>query len=264
MDWRAGRYQAGFLFIVAFISQITLMDWGNAIIRKKTVDASTGEVTALEADLFLEGDFKKTKKKITWLPANIPLVEVTLLDYDYLITKKKLEEEDGVADDVADFVTPQTEFRVEALADANVAELKKGDTIQFERKGYFIVDAVRGSAEGGDLHLDFITIPDGRAASVASKAAAAGITSAAPATGEKKATSGGWGKGAPAAKTEATAPPPKTTSSPNDKVLLSEVTHGFEIPVTTSMYKVDPVVGTAEAKADTKMYVADSIYQPPK
>ena len=78
------------------------MDWGNAIIRKKTVDAS-GEVKAIEADLYLEGDFKKTKKKITWLPANdaSALVNVTLLDYDYLITKKKLEE----GDDVKDFVS---------------------------------------------------------------------------------------------------------------------------------------------------------------
>lgn len=89
--------------------QITLMDWGNAIVRSKTTDAS-GDITSLEMDLHLEGDFKQTKKKITWLSqptAEHQLVDVTLLDYDYLITKKKLEE----GDDVADFVTPNSEFK---------------------------------------------------------------------------------------------------------------------------------------------------------
>jgi len=89
------------------------------------------------------------------------VVEVTLLDYDYLITKKKLEEED----DVKDFVPPVTEFREEAVADANVKTLKAGDIIQFERKGYYIFD---GRAENGKL--EFIRIPDGRAAGLASKA----------------------------------------------------------------------------------------------
>jgi len=139
------------------------MDWGNAIVRSKTIDAA-GRVTAIEMDLNLEGDFRKTKKKITWLaqPTDThPLVSVTLLDYDYLITKKKLEEND----DIADFITPVTEFRDEAYADANVSDLKKGDIIQFERKSYYIYD---GEVDGVK---EFILIPDGRAASIASKAA---------------------------------------------------------------------------------------------
>ncbi|KAG6883535.1 hypothetical protein C0993_005631 [Termitomyces sp. T159_Od127] len=143
--------------------EVTLMDWGNAIVRSKTVDAS-GVVTAIEMELNLEGDFRKTKKKITWLSQSTsanPLAPVTLLDYDYLITKKKLEE----GDDVADFITPVTEFREEAVADANVKDLKKGDIIQFERKGYYIYDGEVDSVK------EFILIPDGRAASIASKAA---------------------------------------------------------------------------------------------
>ena len=231
------------------VIKITLMDWGNAIIRTKSLGPS-GDVTAIEADIFLEGDFKKTKKKVTWLPANSPLVDVTLLDYDYIITKKKLEEED----DVADFVTPQTEFRVEAHADANVVELKQGDIIQFERKGYHILDKVRGDFVKGDLHLDFISIPDGRAGGVASKAGAIPVDpSAAPAA--KKPTTGGWGNSAPSG-----AQAPVKAPSPDGKVMLSEELQGFKIPVTTTMYKADPVAGDAQAKADTKMYKVDSVY----
>ncbi|KAK7037996.1 putative glutamate--tRNA ligase, cytoplasmic [Favolaschia claudopus] len=142
--------------------EITLMDWGNAIVRSKTTNAA-GEVTAIEMELHLDGDFRKTKKKITWLSQSTsshPLTPVILLDYDYLITKKKLEENDNVAD----FVTPVTEFRQDALADANVGDLKKGDIMQFERKGYFVFD---GLVNG---NLEFIRIPDGKAANLASKA----------------------------------------------------------------------------------------------
>ncbi|KIJ69105.1 hypothetical protein HYDPIDRAFT_179001 [Hydnomerulius pinastri MD-312] len=158
--------------------EITLMDWGNAFVRSKTIGAN-GEVTSLTMDLNLDGDFRKTKKKITWLAQptdTYPMVDVTLLDYDYLITKKKLEEED----DVKDFVTPVTEFREEALADANVKTLKKGDTIQFERKGYFIFDGV---AEDGKL--EFIRIPDGKAAGLASKAGKSAVAAEAPVTAKE-------------------------------------------------------------------------------
>ncbi|KAG6917940.1 hypothetical protein DXG01_000378 [Tephrocybe rancida] len=160
--------------------EVTLMDWGNAIVRSKTVDA-TGIVTSIVMDLNLEGDFRKTKKKITWLANSTSASQepVTLLDYDYLITKKKLEEDDNVAD----YITPVTEFREEAVADANVNDLNKGDIIQFERKGYYVYDGITNGVK------EFILIPDGRTSSIASKAGlnaaaqpAAVAVSAAPAT----------------------------------------------------------------------------------
>lgn len=87
------------------------MDWGNAFVRtiKKS---STGSIESLEMELNLSGDFKKTKKKVTWLsPPQVggrpeELTQVKLLDYDYLITKKKLEEEDSVES----VLNPQTEY----------------------------------------------------------------------------------------------------------------------------------------------------------
>ncbi|KAJ6624520.1 glutamate-tRNA ligase [Mycena sp. CBHHK59/15] len=185
--------------------EITLMDWGNAIVRSKTVN-SAGDITAIAMDLHLDGDFRKTKKKITWLSQSTethPLTPVVLLDYDYLITKKKLEENDNVAD----FVTPVTEFREAALADANVDDLAKGDIMQFERKGYFVFDGIV------DGKHEFIRIPDGRAASLASKAG--GVVTA------------------PADKSA----PPITTMYQMDKV------YGDDIKAEggTNMYKIDNV-----------------------
>lgn len=88
------------------------MDWGNAIVRtiKKASDGAA--VESLEMELNLAGDFKKTKKKVTWLSppsvagASDELTQVKLLDYDYLITKKKLEEEDSVES----VLNPKTEY----------------------------------------------------------------------------------------------------------------------------------------------------------
>jgi glutamyl-tRNA synthetase len=137
------------------------MDWGNAIVDKVT-KSPAGVVTAVTAHLHLDGDFRKTKKKLTWLPAlNDKLTPVVLTDYDYLITKKKLEEDDKFED----FLNPKTEYRTDALGDANLKQLKKGDIIQLERRGYFICDAA--VEEGGVCRL--ISVPDGRAASIALK-----------------------------------------------------------------------------------------------
>lgn len=120
--------------------EITLMNWGNAIVRSITHSLNPlhrSTVTALELELHLQGDFKTTKQKITWLSTKgQELIPVELVDFDYLITKDIIEKDD----DVDDCLNPHTEFRSEALADENVAELKEDDIIQFERKGYFRVD----------------------------------------------------------------------------------------------------------------------------
>jgi glutamyl-tRNA synthetase len=224
------------------------MDWGNAIVRSKTTD-SFGTITALNMELNLDGDFRKTKKKITWLAqpsAAHPLVDATLIDYDYIITKKKLEEND----DVEDFVTPVTEFREDALADANVRELKRGDIIQFERRGYFIFDGVVEKNDAGTHKTwEFIRIPDGRAAGLASKAGApaaegsgSGVAAATKSAKDKKGN-------APAAAT-----PSAST--------VAEVDRFGVTPADTKMYKVNLAVGTEEPDTSdaTKMYKVDSVY----
>ncbi len=57
--------------------QFTLMNWGNAIVRKivKNID---GVVTSMEGELHLEGDFTSTKWKLTWLPDIPELIPVRL------------------------------------------------------------------------------------------------------------------------------------------------------------------------------------------
>jgi glutamyl-tRNA synthetase len=61
--------------------EITLMNWGNAFMRKIV---GSDPVTELELELHLEGDVKKTEKKVTWLSTNQDLVKADLYDFDYL------------------------------------------------------------------------------------------------------------------------------------------------------------------------------------
>ncbi|GAA5845383.1 hypothetical protein JCM5353_004814, partial [Sporobolomyces roseus] len=149
--------------------ELTLMDWGNAFVRKIT-KSSSGSIESLEMELNLSGDFKKTKKKVTWLsPPSVngsgdELTSVKLLDYDYLITKKKLEEEDSVET----FLNPKTEYSVDAVADLNIQSLPKGSIIQFERKGFYIVD-VAFDPSSPQTPMELIFIPDGKASTIALK-----------------------------------------------------------------------------------------------
>lgn len=136
--------------------EITLMNWGNVYVRKIDVDSASGKVIGLTFELHLEGDVKKTSKKVTWLSKDQELVPVELVDFDYLITKDKIEKDE----DFENFLNPNTEFRSEALADCNVSSLVEDDIIQFERKGYFRVD--RAYKEGQPAIL--FNIPTGKAA----------------------------------------------------------------------------------------------------
>ncbi|KAL2825945.1 tRNA synthetases class I, catalytic domain-containing protein [Aspergillus cavernicola] len=133
--------------------EITLMNWGNAFVRKIVTDAS-GAVTELELDLNEKGDFKKTEKKVTWLSADQELVPVELVDFDHLLNKDALQEDDLLED----VLNPKTEFRDDALADSNVADLKEGDIIQFERRGYYRLD--KPAAPGSPAVL--FNIPSGK------------------------------------------------------------------------------------------------------
>lgn len=119
--------------------EITLMNWGNAIVRAISTDGSTDKVTHLELELHMAGDVKKTEKKVTWLSTKgQTLVPVELVDFDYLLKKDSLNDDD-ILEDVLNF---NTEFRVSGLADCNVSEVNVGDVLQFDRKGFYRVDRV--------------------------------------------------------------------------------------------------------------------------
>jgi glutamyl-tRNA synthetase len=137
--------------------EITLMTWGNAFVRS-TDGASPIKTATFE--LNLAGDVKKTEKKVTWLSTkNQKLVAAELWDFDNLITKDKLEEDDNLED----FLNPTTSTMDEAWCDENVASLKKDDIIQLERRGYYRVDkGLADYKEGEEKKVVLFCIPTGK------------------------------------------------------------------------------------------------------
>ncbi|RWW30190.1 hypothetical protein GW17_00005253, partial [Ensete ventricosum] len=133
--------------------EVTLMDWGNAIVKE--IKKEDGIITQLVGVLHPEGSVKTTKLKLTWLPEIEELVHLALIEFDYLIKKKKLEE----GEDFLDNLNPRTRWEVPALGDANMRNLKRGEIIQLERKGYYRCDVpfLRPSKP-----IVLFAIPDGR------------------------------------------------------------------------------------------------------
>jgi len=135
------------------------MDWGNVVVKEIHKD---GEKLSIKGELNPQGSVKYTDKKLTWLPVleDFPevgekLASVVLCDFNPLITKDKLNE----TDDFQDFVSNPIKIESFGLADPNLKALKKGDSIQFERRGYYICDEALNS----NNQVVLINIPDGKA-----------------------------------------------------------------------------------------------------
>ncbi|KAI1749107.1 tRNA synthetases class I, catalytic domain-containing protein [Xylaria castorea] len=134
--------------------EITLMQWGNAYVRDV---AGKDPITSLTCELHLQGDVRTTSKKVTWLSTQgQKLIDAELWDFDYLITKDKLDEED----DLDAFLNPTTATMEEAFCDEGVANLKKDDIIQLERRGYYRVDKAYG--DGEEKKVVLFCIPTGK------------------------------------------------------------------------------------------------------
>ena len=132
--------------------KVTLMDLGNA-----RVDSAMPDVKLCY--LPDDHDFKKTKK-LTWLAKVPDLVPVDLVSYGNLLKADAPDSDENAKDvSVEERVNRDSEKVESAVADVNTRLLQKGDIIQFERRGYYIVDRVAISAS---KRMKVIEIPDGR------------------------------------------------------------------------------------------------------
>jgi len=107
---------------------IVLTRWG--VVKLTQVEGG------LEGIYDPNGDVKAAKRKLSWLadvPENIPVV---LTEFDNLIIKEKLEEDDKFED----YLNPNTQAETEVIGDAGLKTLKEHDIIQLERRGFYRVD----------------------------------------------------------------------------------------------------------------------------
>lgn len=138
--------------------KVTLMKWGNVTVTKKVqLDDGNFELTGTVDPE--DKDFKKTKK-ITWVCADADTtVEVTLVEYDHIISKKKVED----TDDVKDIVNHNSRIEYTAIAEGSLRSIQRGAILQLERRGFFFVDQA-AFGEAKKIRLNFV--PDGKTKSM--------------------------------------------------------------------------------------------------
>jgi glutamyl-tRNA synthetase len=126
---------------------IVLMRWG--VVKISKIDGG------LEGEFVPDGDFKAAKRKLSWMAKTDANPTVILTEFDNLISKEKLEEEDKFED----FINPDTQATTEAIGDAGLKALQEHEIIQLERRGYYRVDRPYISS---DKPLILYMIPDGK------------------------------------------------------------------------------------------------------
>nr|XP_028580449.1 LOW QUALITY PROTEIN: bifunctional glutamate/proline--tRNA ligase [Podarcis muralis] len=116
---------------------VTFINWGNITITKIHKN-SAGKITSIDAKLNLENkDYKKTAK-ITWLAETprAPPIPTVCVNYEHLITKPVL----GKEEDFKQYVNRNSKQEELMLGDPCLKDLKKGDIIQIQRRGFYICD----------------------------------------------------------------------------------------------------------------------------
>lgn len=117
---------------------VTFINWGNLKIIK--INKENGAVKSIQAELNLDNkDFKKTSK-ITWLAQaqaqEAAFTPTKCVHYDHIISKGILDKDD----DFKNFLGTDTKLEFEMLGDPALRNLKKGDIVQLQRRGYYICD----------------------------------------------------------------------------------------------------------------------------
>uniref|UniRef100_T1IPR4 Uncharacterized protein n=1 Tax=Strigamia maritima TaxID=126957 RepID=T1IPR4_STRMM len=138
----------------------TFINWGNLKITK--IKRASNKVECVEAVPNLEDkDYKKTLK-LTWLgeTKDSSLIPCVCVYLDHIISKAVLDRDD----DFKNYIGHETWVELLMLGDQELANLKKSDIIQLQRKGFFICDSPyepmsRFSSRTKPVTLIFI--PDG-------------------------------------------------------------------------------------------------------
>ena len=128
-----------------------LFNTGVGVVKISKVDGKS-----LEGEYIPDGDFKAAKRKVSWMAkTDESNPTVILTEFDHLVTKEKLEEDDKFED----YVNPTTMATTEVFGDAGLKTLKEHEIIQLERRGYYRVDRPY-VCDGKPLVL--YMIPDGK------------------------------------------------------------------------------------------------------
>lgn len=141
---------------------VILLWWGVCEVTSVTKDPVSGRVTSMAATrLPLVKPSSKMKKKFNWVANVSDNATATVLEFDHLITKPKIEEDEAFQD----FVNPLSRGEMAVVVEPEMKQLPVGAIVQLVRRGFFRVDHKFNPQDpNGSLHL--VLIPDGKAKSM--------------------------------------------------------------------------------------------------
>ncbi|XP_059478554.1 bifunctional glutamate/proline--tRNA ligase [Neocloeon triangulifer] len=138
----------------------TFINWGNILIKK--INRANGKITSIDAEPNLDNkDYKKTLK-ITWLAdtAKGKTIPCACVYFDHIISKAVL----GKDEDFKNYIGHETRTDVMMLGDPELVNVKKGDIIQLQRRGFFVCDRPYEPTSiysAKDSPIVLFSIPDG-------------------------------------------------------------------------------------------------------
>mmetsp|Transcript_1811 Transcript_1811/g.3339 ORF Transcript_1811/g.3339 Transcript_1811/m.3339 type:complete len:937 (-) Transcript_1811:312-3122(-) len=132
---------------------IILFTWGVMKVTKVETDAD-GVVRSAECTFDPQGDVKLPKRKLHWVAKSEHNVNITMHEFDHLITKPKIEE----GDDFKDFINANSHATTTLVAEPAIRNIKKDTFLELMRRGLFRVD----QAQGPETPMNIFAIPDGR------------------------------------------------------------------------------------------------------
>ncbi|KAM0671429.1 tRNA synthetase class I [Ordospora colligata] len=112
--------------------EFTLMNWGNAIVKSKTIQ--DGVIKKMVIQLHLEGDFKTTKNKISWISKKGSMI-AEFVEYGSLMNEVESE-------DLAERFNKDSMKRDYWYVESAAMHVKHGEVVQFERIGFYYCDAL--------------------------------------------------------------------------------------------------------------------------
>ncbi|EFP12448.1 CRE-EARS-1 protein [Caenorhabditis remanei] len=149
---------------------VTFVNWGNIKLGK--IEKKGNVITKITATLQLENtDYKKTTK-VTWLGVvkaeSGKTIPVVTAEYDHIISKAII----GKDEDWKQFINFDSVHYKKMVGEPAIQNVKKGDIIQLQRKGFYIVDQPynkKSEISGAETPLLLIAIPDGHTGKEAEK-----------------------------------------------------------------------------------------------
>lgn len=196
----------------------TFINWGNITIKK--IHNINGKIVSVDAvaDLSNE-DFRKTLK-LTWLADTdkTTFTPVVCVYFDHLVNKSVL----GKDEDFKDFIGHNTRAEVKMVGDDELKNLKVGEIIQLQRKGFFRVDESYKPASLSSCQekpVVLFSIPDGHSKDVATAASVKKLAK----MSDKEKSKSAQGKKAEKSPQEEVKPVVGTTSISGGAELLNKI-----------------------------------------